>query len=286
MRNSLVQYVLQHMSVQTNVCSLQKFETGYTLAPRTVSDYNLIQVSRGHVVWVIDTIKFDLRPGDFVIVPPGVGHHGYSATRNITLTSIHVEVRLPGGQDVFTLLNPPRFQHAPLNGRLSGYFQGATREFARTEEGDAHLMLRGWVHLLIRELFIQNDKAGLLRPGVGDPVVMRVLDELNRYSRRPVQLSELAARSGFSPQHLNRVFQKALGMTPLQYLNKMKMERAAAQLREGRLTVNAIGKGLGLEDPYYFSRIFRQQFGLSPVQYRAAVSSDSPSRGSAGPFTK
>src|SRR5689334_323046 len=99
----LVKYVLTHMSVKTNVCTFQKPAVGYTPPSRTVPDYNLIFVTRGHVVWVIAGVEYPLQPGGLVIVPPAVEHSAYSRTRRITLISTHVEATLPGGQDVFEL---------------------------------------------------------------------------------------------------------------------------------------------------------------------------------------
>jgi AraC family transcriptional regulator of adaptative response / methylphosphotriester-DNA alkyltransferase methyltransferase len=87
-----------------------------------------------------------------------------------------------------------------------------------------------------------------------------------------VTLDQLASRSGFSPQHLNRVFRRTLGVTPLQYLNRRRMEHAAALLRDGRLTVSAVGQQVGFADPYYFSRVFSQHFKQSPTEYRASRS--------------
>src|SRR5262249_13702521 len=106
----LVNYVLTHMSVKTNVCSFQKHERGYVLPSRTVPDYNLIFVTRGRVVWVVAGVQYPLVDGGLVIVPPAVEHHAFCNTQRITLVSTHVEATLPGGQDVFQLLVPPRFQ--------------------------------------------------------------------------------------------------------------------------------------------------------------------------------
>lgn len=284
MNDPLIHYVLRHMSVKTNVCSRQKFDDGYNLAPRTVPDYNFIYTSRGHVAWVIEGRRWDMHAGDMVIVPPAVGHHGFSATKKMSLTSVHVEVHLPGGQDVFALLNPPRFQHVPRGSRLERYFLGITDEFDRGNDEETHLMLAGWSHLIVRELIRHDAHDGLLRPRVADPLVAKLLDELDQRLTHPVTLSELSLRSGFSPQHLNRIFRRALGMTPLQYLSRMRLERAATLLREGRKTVNAIARDVGFEDPYYFSRLFKQHFGQSPVQYRDAMNSDSPSPRSTDPF--
>lgn len=284
MNDPLIQYVLRHMTVMTNLCTRQRGHHGYELKPRLVPDHNFIYILRGRVAWVIDGKRWNMGVGDLVIVPPQIGHHGFSLTQRVDLVSVHVEVNLPGGQDVFNLLNPPRFQHVPRGSLLDRYFRGIASEFDRSAEEEIHLMLPGWTHLIVRELIRLDAQSNLLRPRVADPLVAKLLEELDQQITRPVMLTELAARSGFSPQHLNRIFQRALGMTPLQYLLRLRLERAATLLREARLTVHAIGKQVGFADAYYFSRLFRQYHGQSPVQYRNAMNSDSPSPRSKTPL--
>lgn len=284
MNDPLLQYVLRHMTVRTNLCTRQKHENGYELAPRTVPDYNFIYILRGRAVWVVEGTHWDMNVGDLVIVPPAVGHCAFSKTKRITLQSVHVEVYLPGGQDVFALLNPPRFQHVPHRSRLDSYFRGIAGEFDRATQEGTVMMLPGWTHLIVRELIRHDAKSNLLKPRVANPLVAKLLEELDRRICDSVTLSELAQRSGYSPQHLNRIFRQALGMTPLQYLLRMRMARAATLLREGRLAVHAVARQVGFDDAYYFSRLFKQHYGQSPTDYRDAMNSDSPSPRSAAPF--
>ena len=280
---TLVNYFLRQMIVRTNVCSFQKHEHGYTLQSRMVQDYNFIFVTRGKVVWVIGGEDFPLGPGDLIIVPPDVEHHAYSLNSRITLLSVHMLATLPGGQDVFELLSPPRFQHVPAGCPFDNYLRGAEAEWARpqTETID---MLSLWSPLIAHELFRHNAKIGLLRYRAADPLIAGMLEDLERHIARPVTLDALARRSGFSAQHLNRTFQRVLGVTPLKYLSRLRMERAAELLRDGRLTVSAVAAAVGFDDPYYFSRQFHAHHRTSPSAYRAAACSDSPSPGSAAPF--
>jgi AraC-like DNA-binding protein len=267
------------------VCSFQKHEVGYTLPSRTVPDYNLIFVTRGCVVWVIAGIEYPLPPGGLVIVPPAVEHSAYSRTRRITLISTHVEATLPGGQDVFELLVPPRYQKVTRGCPFDRYLRGAGQEYERPVLPEGVAMLPHWSQLIIRELFRHDARLGLLHDRPVDPLIAGMLEELDRGVARPMTLSELAQRSGFSAQHLNRVFQKVLGVTPLQYLARLRMDRAAQLLRDGRFSVAAVAKAVGFDDPYYFSRQFSEHHQTSPSQYRAQACSDSPSPGSSPPFT-
>lgn len=284
---SLVDFVLRRMQITTNLCSFQSMTDGYELKRRTVPDYNLIYVTEGKVVWVVEDQPHEMGPGTLVIVPPGVWHSGYSRTRRMTLGSLHVEATFAGGRDVFRMLNPARLQQVDPGGRLDQYLRGAMTEFTRTNDAHRHMMLRGWARLVVSELFIHGAEAGLLQPREVDPVVFAVLEELNRRMNRPVMLGELAELTGYSPQHLNRVFRRELGVTPLQYLARTRIELAADAIAEGRLTIKAIAEMFGFEDAYYFSRQFSRQMGMSPTAYRDAAmeGSENPSRHSGGPLS-
>ena len=264
-------FVLNHAQVKTNVCSCQKFETGYTLLPRTVPDYNLIFMRRGTVVWVVDDVPYTLEPGDLILVPPAVKHHGYSKTKKITLGSLHVEVTLPGGQDVFDVTLLPPHRHVDAGTRLDGYLRDTVAEYERDDKSQTALTMPSWARLVVLELIRYDAEKGTLRQRPVDPLVAAVLEDLNQRIAEPTTLDWLSERSGFTPQHLNRVFRKLVGVTPLQYLNRMRMERAATLLADGRLTIKAIARELSFDDPYYFSRQFKQHFGRSPLQYRDAL---------------
>lgn len=271
--DSLVDYALRHVRVKTNVCSRQKWETGYALEPRAVPDYNLIYCTRGRPVWVIGGVEHPLSPGRLVIVPPKVRHHAYCRTRRVTIGSIHVEATLPSGADVFALLRPPIDHAFTAGSRLDTYLRAALDEYDRPAQRDTMLMLPSFARLVVIELLRQARERGTLDPRPIDPVVARVLEELPSHVGRPVMLDELASRAGYTPQHLNRLFKRTLGITPLRYLTRLRMDRAAELLSEGRLSVEGVAAELGYDDPFYFSRVFRSHFGRSPAQHRDAAGS-------------
>ncbi|HYG74016.1 MAG TPA: AraC family transcriptional regulator [Planctomycetota bacterium] len=271
---ALVNYVLRHMSVTTYLCSRQQHEHGYTMQRRIIQDYNFIYVTRGKVIWAILQENHVLTPGELVIVPPGIEHHAYSLTPQCTVVSVHVEARLPGGQDVFALLSPPRQQSIPPESRLHRYFCGSRDEWDRPSSAEVRLFQPGWAHLITWELFRSNAESGLLRCRASDPLISAMLEDLDKRLAEPVSLGELAKKSGFSAQHLNRIFRQTLGVTPLQYLSRARMEHAAALLRDGRLTVRAVGRQVGFDDAYYFSRMFKAYHGRSPMEFRQAIAAE------------
>lgn len=75
-----------------------------------------------------------------------------------------------------------------------------------------------------------------------------------------------------SPSHLSRVFRQATGMNYVEYVTKVRMEKAMRLLRESDLRMYQIGESVGIVDPHYFSILFKKHAGMSPNEYRAVSS--------------
>ncbi|HZH97389.1 MAG TPA: AraC family transcriptional regulator [Fimbriimonadaceae bacterium] len=89
---------------------------------------------------------------------------------------------------------------------------------------------------------------------------------------RRVTLQEAAAHSGFSPFHYQRLFLRAFGETPHEFLTRLRMERAKRILRTSSDPVTEICFDLGYESLGSFSALFAREVGLPPSQYRRIYS--------------
>jgi len=74
---------------------------------------------------------------------------------------------------------------------------------------------------------------------------------------------------GFSYAHLCRVFRRQYGVTPVEYLNALRIEQAKELLAAGNESILDIARKSGFNHAQYFSRMFRRQTGQSPRDYRA-----------------
>ena len=87
---------------------------------------------------------------------------------------------------------------------------------------------------------------------------------------REHSLERLARDARMSRYHFLRIFRRATGATPRQYLIQARFRRAALQLTSSREPVTAIALDSGFGDISTFNRRFRSVFGVSPRQFRAA----------------
>jgi AraC-like DNA-binding protein len=83
-----------------------------------------------------------------------------------------------------------------------------------------------------------------------------------------VSLTELAQLADMSTVRYTTSFRRVTGCSPVEYFNRLKMQKACELLRFSKKAVAEIGRQLGFEDPYYFSHAFKKLNGVSPANFR------------------
>ncbi|MBI3831705.1 MAG: helix-turn-helix transcriptional regulator [Planctomycetes bacterium] len=91
---------------------------------------------------------------------------------------------------------------------------------------------------------------------------------IEQYADAPeVSLAEIAERVGMSADHLGVLFQKDMGMTPVEYRTRMRLLRARELLVSTARPVREIAREVGFPNASHFTRLFRAAFGQSPRDY-------------------
>jgi AraC family L-rhamnose operon regulatory protein RhaS len=85
-------------------------------------------------------------------------------------------------------------------------------------------------------------------------------------------LAEMARHCGIHRTHLNKIFQKLTGGTPMEYLFRIRIERAKILLRETDRKIIDIALECGYTTSQYFANTFKKITGTTPSEYRKHVS--------------
>ena len=91
---------------------------------------------------------------------------------------------------------------------------------------------------------------------------------LNENYSRPLRIGEIAAVCHMSESHFRRIFEKYTGVTPVEYLNRMRIRRACTLLYRTKDSVEEISHKVGFSSVSTFNRNFRRQLGTSPYRWR------------------
>lgn len=110
--------------------------------------------------------------------------------------------------------------------------------------------------------------------------VRRALSKMKLYYQRTWSVTELAHIARMSPPHFFRLFRKATGSSPIEWLRRERVSHAQRRLLETAESVALIAEQVGYSDPFYFSRDFKKLVGISPRQFRQQESGRTTARAS------
>jgi AraC family transcriptional regulator len=101
--------------------------------------------------------------------------------------------------------------------------------------------------------------------------MLRVLVHIQGHLDEPLPLQELAAVACFSPYHFHRIFKGMVGESVKEYVRRLRLERAASQLKLSSSAVVQVALNAGYDSHEAFTRSFKAAFGSAPSQYRIAM---------------
>ncbi|HCE46822.1 MAG TPA: hypothetical protein DET40_25020 [Lentisphaeria bacterium] len=118
---------------------------------------------------------------------------------------------------------------------------------------------------LLVELYLKRRKHS---DSEKNPYLSDLIEEIKVSRDRWWTVSEMADFCGLSKEQFRRVFQASIGASPKNYVDRLKIMKAAEMLSCSSERISDVAKQFGYSDPLHFSRRFRQIIGLSPEKYR------------------
>ena len=101
-----------------------------------------------------------------------------------------------------------------------------------------------------------------------DDSIRQAQEFIEKNVTEKISVEELAVRFAIGRRHFERRFKKATNNTPVEYIQRVKIEAAKKDLESGRKTVNEVMYDVGYSDIKAFRTVFKKITGLSPVEYR------------------
>jgi AraC-like DNA-binding protein len=99
---------------------------------------------------------------------------------------------------------------------------------------------------------------------------LAVQEFIHEHMRDHITLADLARVAEWHPTYFSDRFHQLVGVRPLEYLARRRIERAQYLLLTTRATVKEVAYEVGLSDPAYFTRVFTRICRVAPSQYRSS----------------
>lgn len=244
-------------------------------------EFEIVRVVSGELSLYTNNYGRHLAAGDIALINSGVMHraepreavyecvvfdlnmlirHGFDRIKSHILPILHSEV---------DLISDGAEQSEELCNAVSRLFS-ALRDESECYELMAYSAVFEIIYLIYSEkrMYLPNQKHTSVRQKENMTALIEWIE--NNYDSR-VTLDTLSELVNLNKQYLCRIFKEYTGYSPIDFTNRLRVERAATQLSNGENNVTEAAFAVGFNDMSYFSKIFSRYIGMSPKKYLDSV---------------
>ncbi|AYM01753.1 AraC family transcriptional regulator [Levilactobacillus yiduensis] len=227
---------------------------------------------------------YDLKPGDFALIPPEVLHRVW-AGHALTYFCFHFDLDDP---TLKAQLIEGLAYHYPKNSHFTGLLTPHLNKIDslisdKSYDFDTKMIIQIELSKML-QIFFQDTKksrrnsetstteyARIMADYLKDQLTSQVLNYFkNGYMAEGtlVEVSQAIRKVGFSDGYGFRIFKNTYGISPREYLSKLKINEAKKLLTKPQYTINEIGNALGYKNVANFSRQFKRWTQTTPSEVR------------------
>ncbi len=193
----------------------------------------------------------------------------------LSVLGFSFDATLWGALDWVKLLDVPPV--SPLPDGLMPLLERMVKE-SRARKAGYSLAVHGWGQLAFVELLRAqnadaNSQRGLEHAAAlaRNPELRAVLQLVEKRFDEPFDIARMARAAHLSQKHFGRKFRAALGLTPMEYLRRFRLNRARDLLASSGENSGAIAHRVGFADEAHFGRAFKREFGVTPGAFRRGI---------------
>ena len=183
----------------------------------------------------------------FVYIPSGMEHTFRSLDQNEVLI-INVPMNMVPNRDIELM---EEFFMIPMDEKLSLVLKLICMEMEEVPDSSSIEYLYMFMYDTLRRT--KRSKS---------------IEYITSHFDQEIKVSELAEREHYSENYYRAWFKRQTGMTPKEYIVKLRMEKAKILLVTTKYGISKIASQVGYNQNSSFTRVFKEATGLAPLQYR------------------
>lgn len=249
------------------------FYPSETYGPHKHLRIEINYVKKGYCILHLDNESVTFREGEIMIITPDVNHLFEAGSEGTTLMQLeflpeifsHFNFNGETGDfvpnSVFLFSEENRLIKIVNNIRIMRVVQRIVNELEAKSPYYQYLVVMYYAELLIL-IYRYMDESYL--PICTNESLKKALAYIRLNFHKDINITNVAEHTGISERHLRGLFAQHLNLSPLDYLNQIRINKAVEMLRNTEMSIKEICFRCGFQSPQYFSRIFKQQIGISP----------------------
>ncbi|WP_282941201.1 AraC family transcriptional regulator [Paenibacillus sp. RC67] len=247
------------------------YSKGSQVEPHTHSDYDqLLVVLSGHGKVTFGQQECDMQEGHAYLFMKGISHSFRFTGQSVTL-DFKFRLADPEMADYFSSIQPFSLCESIHLAELKQWYKMSLLQARKPGRFHPMSIEAGFKGTLV-SLLASN---GSIQSGPytelgfkesNDPIV----HYMKMHFAEKITLGMLSKHFGFNPNYLIKRFFDKTGMTPIQYLQEIRLEKAKEYLEFTDLPISEVAEMVGWTQAY-FSKILKKRTGLPPSQYRDSL---------------
>lgn len=262
------------------------------MEPHRHQFFELAYITGGSVEHTLNGEKGILREGDYFIVDYGI-EHSYKNSKNLTLINCLflpecIDDTLSGCKVFDELLQVCFIRYyrryfsrvkTPVNQifhdddkKVLALLTGMQEEYRKKQIGYEEIFRSRLMEILtltMRKIFYQE--AGKAEKAAQSGMILSAIEYLDRHYREHGLLEKFCREHHYSTQYISRKFHLETGMTVLEYVQRIRVEKSCELIAGSDYSIREIGLFVGYENMKYFGRVFQKLMHMSPGEYRKMV---------------
>ncbi|MBE7037694.1 MAG: helix-turn-helix transcriptional regulator [Ruminococcaceae bacterium] len=239
-----------------------KMSGAYSYLDNPRPDNGLSLILKGKFIYTfLDNSFFTAQSGDVIYIPKGINYKVYfiSDSDKSSINASLINFILINDEGKEFLFNDKITKiYEDSSGKLTQIFHKIIDLYMKNRI----LKAKSLCYKVFDEILSENNEKNMMS-----------LDDAIKYIKlnfnTPISISDIAQKCAMSESHFRRVFKERIKMSPVKYINTLRVEKAKELLRSSKITIEEISAFLNFYDKSYFYKIFKNHTGLSPFEYRS-----------------
>ncbi len=252
----------------------------FTMFPHWHIEFEILRVEQGTLNLTIDERNYCLKEGDVAFVQCGSLHHATLESCKFSCIVFDLSMLCRRKSDaIYRFIEPIICRKVSLKeffkkgeNSLIDEVVDALFEVLKTKNQEREIGFYTHVFSLLN-LFYKNNCVVKIKELRHQQQLSTIFDTINfieEHYREPLSLSLLSNRADMNEKYFSRFFKNYTNMTPTEYINRLRIEKAAHELQKNDSNVTEAALNNGFNNISYFIKTFKKYKGVSPKKYSKA----------------
>lgn len=236
---------------------------------RVLSEYQINYITEGSGIMETQYGRYQVKPGSIILLYPGQWHRYKPSSKTgwsehyIGFSGIYARYLFQNSE---ILCNHPSVLNIGFHEKLLNLFYQIIDVVKDEKPGFQYISSGLLIQLLGNILYVIKNQ-GFNGKEVEHKIRQARIQLQEQYSG-PIDMKKLATNCNMGYSHFRKMFKQYTGMSPLQYHNMFRIQKAKELLETSEKSIKKIALDLGFQSEQYFTRLFKKKMGITPTELR------------------